>query len=214
MLKFIKNKKATMSLAFSQIGLIIATGILLTAVISLVFLNDWQKKEDIKNIASSFSTMINGMDTRFFENKTIFYFPDKNYEYNVSLSREYITINTYANWFNSLSVKNRFFIKPLLNRNNINWDTGKEFHSFLNDTYACFGNKTNPIKSIDVSSVKDEIKNIFEKTNFSFSAEPFYLDLRKPVYIEQVIVFFDINDDSLWDKQNDEKQSFVLIYQK
>jgi len=213
MSKFIKNKKAVMSLTFLHVGLIIATGILLSAVISVVFLNDWQKKADLENIASGFSTLVQGMDTRFFENVTMFYLPDKNYDYNISISTEYVTVDTSGNWFNTLSIKHRFLKKPLLNRNYKEWITGKNFHSFLNDTYGCFGNETDPVMSTDVDLVKDEIKSIFEQANFSFSADPFYLEIEKPVYIEQVFIFYDLDGDNEWDKENDEKQSFVLVYQ-
>ena len=213
MSKFIKNKKAVMSLTFSHIGLIIATGILFSAVISVVFLNDWQKKADIENIASSLSTLVQGIDTRFFENVTMLYLPDKNYDYNIGISTEYVTVDTSGNWFNTLSIKHRFLKKPLLNRNYKEWITGKNFHSFLNDAYGCFGNETDPIMSTDVDSVKDEIKSIFEHANFSFSADPLYLEVEKPVYIEQVFVFYDLDGDNEWYKENDEKQSFVLVYQ-
>jgi len=79
MSKFIKNDAGIMGLTLSQIGLIIATGILLTAVFSIIFLNDWQRNAELKNIATSFSTIVEGMDTRFFENTTEFHFPDKTY---------------------------------------------------------------------------------------------------------------------------------------
>jgi hypothetical protein len=213
MLKFIENKKATMSLIFSQVGIIIVTGILFSAVVSVFFLNDWYKKAEIENIASRFSTIIEEMDARFFEDVKVFYFPDKSYNYNVSLSTEYITVNWPGTFLNILSIKRRFFKKPLLICDCNEWKTGEDFHYFLNDTYGCFGNETNPIMSMDVDSVKNEIKNIFNQSTFSFSMNPLYLDLKKPVYIEQVFVFYDLNDDNRWDKDHDEKQSFVLVYQ-
>ncbi len=210
MLKFIENKKAIMSLTFTQIGLIIATAILLSAAVSVVFLNDWQKKAELENIASNFSTVIQGMDSRFFENKTTFYFPEKTYDYNVSISTEYATVRTVGTWFNTLSVKHRFLKKPLLS----NWISGENFHIFLNETYGCFGNETNPIMKMDIDNVKNEIKNIFENASFTFSSNPLYLNSKKPVYIEQVFVFYDLDGNNIWDKEKDDKQSFVLVYQK
>jgi len=213
MLKFIENKKAIMSLTFTQIGLIIATAILLSAAVSLVFLNDWQKKEDLRNVASSFSTVVQGMDTRFFENTEKFYFPEKTYDYNISISTEYLTINSQDKWFNKISMKFRLLKKPLLNKKENSWVTGENFHGFLNDTYGCFGNESNPIMKMDISSVKNEIESIFENASFTFSANPLYLEIRKPLYIEQVFVFYDLDGDNIWHKENDEKQSFVLVYQ-
>jgi len=48
MLKFIEDKKGIMGITLSQIGLILATGILLAAVFSIIFLNDWNKKAETK----------------------------------------------------------------------------------------------------------------------------------------------------------------------
>ena len=53
MSKFIKDNHGIMGLTLSHIGLIIATGILLTAVFSIIFLNDWQRNAELKNIATS-----------------------------------------------------------------------------------------------------------------------------------------------------------------
>jgi len=67
---------------------------------------------------------------------------------------------------------------------------------------------------MDIDNVKNEIKNIFENASFTFSANPLYLNSKKPVYIEQVFVFYDLDGDNRWDKEKDDKQSFVLVYQK
>ena len=130
MLRFIKNSYGIMGLTLSQIGLIIATGILLTAVFSMIFLNDWQRNAELKNIATSFSTTVEGMDTRFFENTTEFHFPDKTYYYNVSISTEYIIVSSEGNQNNKLSIKERFIAKPWPWTTNQTWKTGKELHNY------------------------------------------------------------------------------------
>ena len=66
MLKFIEDKKGIMGITLSHMGLIVATGVLLSAVFSVIFLNDWNKKADLKNIATGLTTIVEGMDTRFF----------------------------------------------------------------------------------------------------------------------------------------------------
>jgi hypothetical protein len=213
MSRFIKNNQAFMSLTFSQIGLIIATGILLSAVFSAVFLNDWHKNSELNNISSHFSTLIEGMDTCFFENKKTYYFPDKDYEYNAFISTEYITLIAKGNWDNIISNKIKIVKKPFICGAESNWSSGEEFHVFLNDTYDKFGNETHPIFKKDINSVKKMISNDFENMSYFYSTNPLEFDIYKPVEIEKIYIFYDNNDDKKWDKTNDEKQSFILIHQ-
>lgn len=213
MSKFIRNNKGVMSLTLSQIGLIIATGILLSAVFSTVFLNDWHKNSELHNIGTHFSTLLEGIDTCFFENTKIYYFPDKNYEYNASISTEYMTLNAKGNWDNTLSNKIRFVKKTFVGSVNYNWSSGEKFHIFLNDTYSRFGNETYPIFKKDITSVKNMILDEFENMSYFYAINPLELDIQKPVIIEKIYIFYDNNDDKKWDKTNDEKQNFILIHQ-
>lgn len=213
MSKFIKNNQAVMSLTLSQIGLIIATGILLSAVFSVVFLNDWQKNSELYNIGTNFSTFLEGMDTCFFENKKTYYFTAKDYEYTVFISTEYITLSAKGKWDNILSNKIRFVKKPFIGRINSNWSSSQEIHRFLNDTYGRFGNETYPIFKKDIDYVKNMISDEFENMSYFYALAPLELDIKKPIQIEKIYIFYDSNDDKKWDKTNDEKQSFILINQ-
>ncbi|RLF33819.1 MAG: hypothetical protein DRM98_01685 [Thermoplasmata archaeon] len=213
MSRFIVNDKGIMGLTLSQIGLIIATGILLSAVFSFLFFNDWYKTAELRNIANSFSTLVEGMDSRFFENTTVFYFPDKNYRYNVSISTEYIIVESEGNWRNKLSIKESFLRKPWLRQTGENWTNGEELHIYLNTTYSCYGEESDPIKKTHISSVKNYLNNLRDTANKSFALKPFYIDINKPVYIDKVYIFYDNNGDGSWDKNLDEKQGFLVIYQ-
>jgi len=214
MLRFIPNNKGIMGLTLSHIGLFIATGILLSAVFSFIYLNDYYRKEDLDNIGQSFSTMVEAMDTNFFENKTKFFFPEKDFTYHISISTEYIIVESDGNWNNIVSSKNNFLIKPCLRKNNSNWTSGKELHIFIKDKYGYSGNQTDTIQSDKVKSVKNYLNTIRKKTNLTFALNPLIIDVDKPVFIEKTYVFYDLDDDNLWNKNIDEKQSLILIYQK
>ncbi len=213
MSKFIANDKGIMGLTLSQIGLIIATGILLSAVFSFLFFNDWYRNAEIRNIANSFSTLVEGMDSRFFENTTRFYFPGRDYQYNVSLSTEYIVIEAEGNWNNKLSIKKCFLRKTWLRQPGKDWINGEELHNYLNTTYGCYGNKSDPIKKTNISNVKNYLNNLIEEANKSFALKPFYININKPVYIDKTYIFYDINGDNKWDRDLDERQGFLIMYQ-
>jgi len=213
MSRFIANDKGIMDLILAQIGLIIATGILLAAVFSFLFFNDWYRNAELRNIATSFSTFVEGMDSRFFENTTVFYFPHKDYPYNVGISTEYIVVETIGNWNNKLSIKKCFLRKPWPRQTGQDWINGKELHNHLNTTYGCYGNKSNPIRKANISNVKNYLNNLIEEANKSFALKPFYININKPVYIDKTYIFYDINGDNKWDRDLDERQGFLIMYQ-
>jgi len=214
MLRFIRDTHGVMGLTLSQIGLFVATGILLAAVCSFIFLNSFPKKADLENIASGFSTIIEGMDTRFYENKTVFWFPDKSYEYSVGLSTGYLTIESDGPIEDVISIKHRLLKKPLLRESNPDWINSSDLHRFLKVKYGCSGNESDPINQSNVQNVKDYIDSVVESANTSFALDPLKIDVNKPVHIEKIYLFYDSDDNGSWSKKNDEKQSYILIYQK
>ncbi len=199
MSRFIKDDNGIMGLTLSQIGLIIATGILIAAVFSIIFLNDWQRNAELKNIATSFSTIIEGMDSRFFENTTEFHFPDKNYYYNISISTEYIIVSAEGNQNNKLSIKERFLVRPWPRPSDQTWKRGEELHNYCLNTYGHSGTISDPITQDDL----DELNIDKETASIDLASNPFYIQIYKPAYIEKVIIYYDTT----------EKQDFLLIYQ-
>jgi len=199
MSKFIKDNHGIMGLTLSQIGLILATGILVAAVFSIIFLNDWQRNAELKNIATSFSTIVEGMDTRFFENTTEFHFTEKSYYYNVSISTEYIIITSEGNQNNRLSIKERLLNKPWPRPSGQTWKTGEELHNYCLNTYGHSGTISDPITQDDLGELEEY--NVASCMDLALS--PLYIQTNKTVYFEKVIIYYDIS----------EKQDFLLIYQ-
>ena len=87
------------------------------------------------------------MDTRFFENTTMFRFTDKNYYYNVSISTEYIIVSAKGNLNNEISIKKRFLRKPWPRSTNSNWLNSEDLHDYLkiNYEYITLGKKSSNI---------------------------------------------------------------------
>ena len=212
MLKFLNDRDGIMGITLSQMGLIIATGVLIAAVFSIIFMNDWNKKADLKNIGTGLSTIVEGMDTRFFENTTMYWFPSKDYSYLVSTSTEYIVISSKSNWNEEISFKEQFLIKPWPRIANPKWISGKDLHNYLKVKYEHTGNESDPIRSADIANVKNDLETDKETAEKSFALNPLKLNLEKPVYIEKVFIYYDKDDDG-WDKIIDEKQDFVILYQ-
>lgn len=199
MSKFIKDNHGIMGLTLSQIGLILATGILVAAVFSIIFLNDWQRNAELKNIATSFSTIVEGMDTRFFENTTEFHFTEKSYYYNVSISTEYIIITSEGNQNNRLSIKERLLNKPWPRPSGQTWKTGEELHNYCLNTYGHSGTISDPITQDD----RGQLEEYNVASCMDLALNPLHIRANKTVFFEKVIIYDDTS----------EKQDFVLIYQ-
>ena len=157
------------------------------------------RNAELKNIATSFSTIVEGMDTRFFENTTEFHFPDKTYYYNVSISTEYVIVSAEGNQNNKLSIKERFIVKPWPRTSDQTWKTGEELHNYCLYTYGHSGTILDPIVQADL----DELNIYKENAGIYLVSNPLYFKINKPVYIEKVIIYYGIA----------EKQDFLLIYQ-
>ena len=220
MSRFIKNDRGIMGLTLSQIGLFIAVGILLAAIFSLVFLNDWNRNAELKNIATSFSSMVENMDVRFFEDTTSFSFPNEN-QYNVSISTEYIIVRSQGNLNDVLSVKERFLVRPWPQSKRSPWVGGIGLHNYLkgylhnDDTHDWVnnsGNISDPITTDDISFVKNYLFSLQENVNKSLALNPLYIFTNKIVYIDKAIIYYDNNNDGIWN-DGDEKQEFVFVYQ-
>jgi len=220
MSRFIKNDKGIMGLTLSQIGLLIAVGILIAAIFSIIFLNDWHKNAELKNIATSFSSMIENMDARFFEDTIEFNFPN-NEDYNVSVSTEFLTIKSHGNLNDELSVKERFLVRPWPQSKKSPWEGKLGLHNYLkgylNNDYTHdwvndSGNISDPISAEDIDFVKEYLSTLQENVNNSLALNPLYLFTNRTVYIDKCIIYYDSNDDVFWN-EDDEKSEFIFVYQ-
>ena len=214
MLKFISNKKGIMGLTMSQIGLFIATGIIISAVFSFIYLSDFNRKEEIDNIGNSFTNYVSAMDSKFFENRSRYFFKDYDFDYKVFLSSEYIVVETDGSWNNVLTSRKTFLKKTLIRHFDPSWKSCEEMHSYLKSNFIYFGNKSKPIGQDKIDDVKEYFDLEQINANYNFAKNPFKIDLSKPVFIEKAYVFYDTDDDKIWEKENDEKEDLILIYQK
>ncbi len=199
MSRFTKDTNSIMGLTLSQIGLFLATGILLTAVFFLVFSSDWQRTAEIRSFASSFSHLVEDIDSSFFEKTTRFQFPSKNYAYTVKLSTGYIVISAKGFWGSDLFVAERFLIQPWPRSSHQNWTTGEDLHEYLNTTCGHRGIKNDSISSVNFTQLSQE-----QNTTISFYAlHPLEILIREPVFLEKVTIFYN----------GEKKHDFLLVYQ-
>ena len=200
MLHCCKDTNGVLDVTLAHIGLFIATGILITVVMFFVFSNEWHRNDELQSIASSFSNLLVDIDNTFFENTTLFQFPAKDYQYNVTLSTEYIKISARGPWGVDLVVVYEFIVRPWPRYLNQNWTIGDDLHEYLNITY---GHKGTYNDSISL----DNLTELYKEQNATvsyFATHPMQIYNRVPVYVEKVTIFY----------EGQNTQDFLLVYQK
>jgi hypothetical protein len=199
MLRCIQDNNGVIDLTLAQIGLFIATAILLSAVFSLVFSNDWQRTAELHSLATSFSNLLNDIDNRFFENTITYQFPQKDYTYLIRISTEYISISAKGSWGTDLINTQRFLINPWPRISTQNWTTGDDLHSYLNETCGHRGTKNDAIPLINFTQLSTEQN----ETMSFFALYPLEILNSEPVYLEKVTIFYD----------SEKSHDFLLVYQ-
>ncbi|MBN2066284.1 MAG: hypothetical protein JW771_05710 [Candidatus Thermoplasmatota archaeon] len=204
MLRFLlHNEKGVMGLVLSQLALVIAAGILLAAICSLVFFNDWQKTAELQHIASGFTTIVEGVDTYFVENTTTFFFSKKNYPYTVDLSTEYVIVETFGTFGNVLSLKERLIARPWPQYTGVSWVGRHGLHDFLLSQFGESGTSTDPISTGDIDDAQNYLANAWNENVSLFASNPYWVDVNVGVFIDKAYVYY----------EGGEKQTFIFVYQ-
>lgn len=197
---FHKDTTSAMSLMLSELGLFLGTAILFTIIFSFVFFNDWQRTVDLQSISSDFSNQIDDIPLLFFERAIGYQFPQRQYPYQVMISPEYLVLIGEGSWGVRLLVTERLITNPWCHHVNQTWTTGEELHAYFNDTTGHLGTRDDPVPMENFTDFLSE--NLALQS--SFGLHPVEIDTIKPVILERVIIYYNI----------DKKQDFLLIYQE
>jgi hypothetical protein len=200
MLRCRSNTSSMMSLTLTQIGLLIATGVLLSIVLSFVFSNDWQRTAELQAQMSSISNLLNDIDNSFFERTSMFQFSHEDYFYSVRISTEYIVVTAEGSWQNNLIVTKKIPTCPWPRTTQQNWTTGDDLHSYLNESCHHQGTQDDPISSENFTHLFQEQNN----TTAYYAMHPLGILINEPVFIEKVTIYYD----------QTKRHDFLLLYQR
>jgi len=200
MSKFTYDKNGIMGLTLSQIGLIIASVILLAAIFTIIFQNDWQKQAELKNIANSISTKIHGMDSMFYENTTNLYLPNKEYNYKTEISTEYITIKIIDDPKDPIYYRHNIILKPFTRKDNSEWESKEELHTYLKNNYGNSGKIDDPIQNID--GVKNYLSDEYETNSYELAINPLVFYKEEKINFDKTFIIYETG----------EKDELIIIY--
>ncbi len=188
-----------MGLTLTSFGLLIISTIFFLIVCSYIVSNPWQETEELHAIARDVSMRVQDMDSRFFECTIVYQCPLRTYQYTMQVSTEYLTISAKNSWGQTISVKERFVVRPWPRNDTMNWTTGRDLHCYLNETYGHWGDQGDALSSSSFS----ELDNDRENCTIRLASHPLNLHIGTPVCIEKVSLFDD----------GGKKHEFILLYQ-
>jgi len=187
----LEDKRGFLSWLLTQIALLIAAGVLIGSITAVSFYNDWQKEAEVKNIALNFVATVESMDLKEFQEKIIYMFPSKSYNYEVEISTDYVTvIREDGTIKNKIFGRGAFIVKPYVRTSAQNWSSSNELHDFLKSKYGQRGDAYEPITLSQKEKVISYLKNEISNTAHEISANPLRVNANEPVFIEKTFVYF------------------------
>ncbi|HEC77042.1 MAG TPA: hypothetical protein ENI33_07290 [Thermoplasmatales archaeon] len=190
------DKRGDISWLLNQIGLLLATGILLGAITSSLFFDEWQRKAEIENITIHFTTAIESASLKEFPEKIVYKFPDKSYGYEVKISTEYITVKIPDE---EIIVKKRFPFRVWANPPVADGYGINGICNYLSNIYGEGNNGSSPESKIS----KENIEKEFNSTAVHLSLNPLSIETKKSVYIEKIFLYTE-----------EGREEYVIIYQR
>lgn len=206
---FYQNKDGEMSIILPMLGLMMAAGIILIAIFSIVFNNPLQDEVEMQTVSYSFTSTLRAIDSCSYETSRSFLFPSSTNIYQFSLSSESITVS-YTHDEALVVIRESFITNPWIRTIDDTWVNTSELHRYLFMYYGSNGTQNDPI------DYKEEIIHQFlqewNKSYETYLKDPYVLDVHEPVIIEKCIIYLDKDHNGIWEK-NDGKKEYLLVYQ-
>ncbi|MDG6229589.1 MAG: hypothetical protein QCH96_06455 [Candidatus Thermoplasmatota archaeon] len=206
---FYHNEGGEMSIILPMLGLMMAAGIILITIFSIVFNNPLQDEVEMQTASYSFTSTLRAIDTCSYETSKSFLFPPSTYIYQFSLSPESITVSHTCDT-TPVVYRESFITDPWIRTIDDIWVNASDLHRYLFKYYGSYGTQNDPI-----GYTKEIIHRLSQECNQSYEIylnDPYVLNVYEPVIIEKCIIYLDKDYNGIWEKK-DIKLDYLLVYQ-
>jgi len=206
---FIRNDRAWADFFITRIGLILFAAILLLAAFKIYpMFQERESRLNLDTVASDITSKIEAVDSITIPGyKYNYVFEENNREVRIEISTEYITV--HSNLSSSIwGDRELIHAEPVITHvypPNSNWSNTSGFRKYVSDTIG--GGKNGDVSSpLDLEVEKQKVDAIFESTRKELAMSPFIPDLKKPLFIEKVIIYYK-------NQTEIQKRDYVFVYQ-
>ncbi|MFO8077907.1 MAG: hypothetical protein R6U21_04635 [Thermoplasmatota archaeon] len=209
MFRFLKqDNKAIMGLTLSQIGIMIASAVILAALFSILFDSTWQEKQKMQQITQQISSSLVSIDNTWYETQKNIAVSKEYFGYNITISSSSIEVSTSG--LDEHFIRKPLIVLPVMRTCSDEWITAEQLHSYLYQQYGHQGTKEDPIP--ENSGVYRYIENETNNSYFTYSLQPYVIDTSLQITLEKILIYIDENQDGIWQK-TENILDYVVLYQ-
>jgi hypothetical protein len=198
MLRFGADCHGVVGLSLANLGLFLASGLLLAFIVGGVYGGFWERSAELRTTASSLNTCVETLSAAYDETKSTIEIPRVPTLTLVSCSSQFLHLTTTASFGAFVSVTDQWRIS-VWPRPNGSWQSGGDLHKWLNMTFGHDGSVQDPV----TSSVLENLTKDQQDCAKTLALEPFVFDAARPLIVEKVFVYAD----------NGERGAFMVLYQ-
>jgi hypothetical protein len=198
MSRFRSNCSGTLGLTLSNLGLFLASGMLLVFLLGGVYGGFWEREAEVRSTARSLNTCVETLSAAYSETTGAVTIPRNPMLVGFSCSCQYLRMESKASFGMVVSVTDRWLI-PVWPRGNGSWQSGADLHQWLHLTSGHNGSMQDPVNQ----SVLENLTTDQQACAFALARDPLTLDAGRPVMVEKAVVV----------AIDGERGVFMLVYQ-
>ncbi|MDD5779102.1 MAG: hypothetical protein PHU95_06610 [Candidatus Thermoplasmatota archaeon] len=199
-LKLWNDRRGFASWLLSQMGLLLAAGVMMGAIAGVALYSDWEKKMEASNLASHLATAIEGMDLHTFPGKKALLVPPVEYPCCITISTGYVTVSRSDSLTGrNITARERLLIRPWVDPPQVNGHGAQGLYNYLAQTCGPDNDGASPHREAPI----DAVEETHAMTSKRLAARPFTLNHQKPAYIEKAFVH-----------TTEGRKEYVLVYQR
>lgn len=198
MWRSLHNSLGVMGLSLANLGLFLASGMLLAFIIGGVYGGFWERSAELEATAVSFNTIVETVNAAYSDARITVRFPQHPILQHVTCSTQYLSLAASGGFRGLVSVTQRWVVSAWP-RENASWRSGEDLHRWLNETSGHSGTFDDPVNGSVLSSLRED----WNASVDALALEPIALNPAVPVVVEKVFVY----------GGGGERVSFVVVYQ-
>lgn len=199
-LRLWSDRQGVISWLLSQMGLLLAVGVLMSTIAGITLYSDWEKETEAANLASHLAATIECMDLHTFPGRKTYIIPSVGYPCRITISSDYVTVSRSDSLMGkNITVRESLLIHPWVAPPQTDGYGAQGLYNYLGMVCGGGRNGSSPHQKAPVETVEE----MFSRARNLLAVHPCVLDQEKPLYVEKAFVH-----------TTGGMKKYVLVYQR
>ena len=196
MLRLSPDTHGVLGLSLSNLGLFLASGLLLILILGGAYGSVWERTAELKATAHTLNSYLETLDAAYTDTRLLIQMPSVT-SLQITCSTEYIMVSTKGAFGLPLAYTEVWRIRPWP-RDNTSWRSGEDLHRWLNYTHGHTGSAEDPV-NLTVLTALQQAQHA-DAARLAYT--PLQINDAQPLFAEKVVVYTPEN-----------RAEFFLLYQ-